>query len=51
MLCDKYPLHGQFGEKSEDQKTIDILSKVERAPYDNSACKDWKTYKIRCNKK
>jgi len=38
-LCDKYPLHGQFGEKSEDQKTIDYLSNIERDPYDGSLCK------------
>lgn len=38
-LCDKYPLHGQFGEKSEDQKTIEILAKYDRDPYDDSLCK------------
>ena len=37
-LCDKFPLHGQFGEKSEDQKTIEILAQVERTEYDDSLC-------------
>merc|ERR1712050_561102 len=38
-LCDKYPLFGQFGEKSEDQLTIEYLTQFDRIPYDDSLCK------------
>lgn len=44
LFCNKYPPYGQFGEKTNDAETVELLaSQAKRIPFDDSKCNSSKT--------